>query len=924
MGPQTKGEAQNLSIIYEGTCMAKLTIKNKNGKERVHEIIDDVTTVGRASSNIIQINDEKASRQHFRIEKESEHFKVVDLGSTNGMRLNGAKFKGELVLRPGDQLSVGKTFFTFDGPELAALAEPAPVGGETVALDAVKPPPEPVLAEAPKFVIKVLDGRNPGETYELGLKPLTLGRHASNTIQIIDDAASNYHAEIGREPIGYVLADLGSTNGTSVKPKNKSEFEKIVKTPLSVGTQIRVGKTLLEFDNVGKAVEDAALFGTISLDPKILEGKLSGRNRGVSARAVGLMVVVVFAGVIWGVLALTNLDHPSVQPVKPPEAEIKNLILNGDFSQGTDDQGNPQHFKIDRGVPGIKVAVSDEVGHVDGKDKYVLQISKAGAKSPSTTTLVETRDTFAVDSGKCYEFSGWMKNDGDGLFGLSVSWIQGERSFSEYPVVLKDTQEWKEKSIRVTPPLWAQRARVGVFVQGKEGKAKFDQLCFQEKPGEALFVYPTIKFGGIAVQFEGTNGAFSVQSQTERVIEDGTLALVSSDEKVESDLAGAIEPQATQGSPGFAGMIFDFRMQELANYRVQARQGAAGVDLSVAVDPGEAGCDPQLRFNVIGLVALGEIEILNANGSLDKILSTEDKNFKNARSVQFNTGSSPQLFLEFDKPIEMEVKREGNRRKVVLKFKSLLQMSVATESTELKQKMELTIEDLQKTLQAACWGEAETKMKTLMTAYGARFPKAKIEADKAGGRLGAAWKDSQDEIGRALNALLAVPSVELSDAATMTVKRHQVSWNGSGKMDDLKGYLTQIEGIRKSIQNSSVEQEAESIFNEAQKAFDKKVFNFAKAMLNRIVGDPRFSKAKVWNRARDLLILAESEYQKGLQFDDMDRRLCDQIKVYLAVKNYKELIDFVEKNPQYMVNKDNLPATNKLLETARKKLLEKH
>ena len=38
----------------------------------------------------------------------------TDLGSTNGTKLNGVKISADIVLRVGDQLSVGKTTFTYE------------------------------------------------------------------------------------------------------------------------------------------------------------------------------------------------------------------------------------------------------------------------------------------------------------------------------------------------------------------------------------------------------------------------------------------------------------------------------------------------------------------------------------------------------------------------------------------------------------------------------------------------------------------------------------------------------------------------------------------------------------------------------------------------------------------------------------------
>src|SRR5262249_21245706 len=111
--------------------MAKLKITDENGKERIHELIDDVTTIGRSSATTIQVTDEKASRNHFRVEKAGDRFKVVDLGSTNGTRLNGQKIQGEVFLRNGDTLALGRTTFVYEGPGAPAGEGP----GDTVPLD---------------------------------------------------------------------------------------------------------------------------------------------------------------------------------------------------------------------------------------------------------------------------------------------------------------------------------------------------------------------------------------------------------------------------------------------------------------------------------------------------------------------------------------------------------------------------------------------------------------------------------------------------------------------------------------------------------------------------------------------------------------------------------------------------------------------
>ena len=58
--------------------MARLKITDENGWERIHELVDETTTAGRASNSSIQITDEKSSRQHFKIERKDGRYLVTD------------------------------------------------------------------------------------------------------------------------------------------------------------------------------------------------------------------------------------------------------------------------------------------------------------------------------------------------------------------------------------------------------------------------------------------------------------------------------------------------------------------------------------------------------------------------------------------------------------------------------------------------------------------------------------------------------------------------------------------------------------------------------------------------------------------------------------------------------------------------------
>src|SRR4051812_3700993 len=72
-------------------------------------------TIGRHASNVLAISDNEASRFHCVIEKAPEGFRVRDLDSRNGTKLNGALIKVALML-PGDVVTVGQTAMKLVAP----------------------------------------------------------------------------------------------------------------------------------------------------------------------------------------------------------------------------------------------------------------------------------------------------------------------------------------------------------------------------------------------------------------------------------------------------------------------------------------------------------------------------------------------------------------------------------------------------------------------------------------------------------------------------------------------------------------------------------------------------------------------------------------------------------------------------------------
>ena len=79
-----------------------------------HPVGNTPLTMGRATSNGIQISDGQASRQHAEIRYENGRHHVVDLNSTNGTLVNDQRIVGSQQLNHGDIITIGATEFRYE------------------------------------------------------------------------------------------------------------------------------------------------------------------------------------------------------------------------------------------------------------------------------------------------------------------------------------------------------------------------------------------------------------------------------------------------------------------------------------------------------------------------------------------------------------------------------------------------------------------------------------------------------------------------------------------------------------------------------------------------------------------------------------------------------------------------------------------
>ncbi len=71
-------------------------------------------TIGRLPDCTIPVNDPNVSRRHCEVRQAGNAYVLVDLGSTNGTKVNGIRIQGEHVLQEADIVSVGSTHLRFE------------------------------------------------------------------------------------------------------------------------------------------------------------------------------------------------------------------------------------------------------------------------------------------------------------------------------------------------------------------------------------------------------------------------------------------------------------------------------------------------------------------------------------------------------------------------------------------------------------------------------------------------------------------------------------------------------------------------------------------------------------------------------------------------------------------------------------------
>lgn len=119
-------------------ALASFLVKRGDLQGQRLEIRTPVANIGRADYNDIRLPDTGVSASHAKVQLREGIWLLSDLGSTNGVTVDGERVRGELPLSPGAVVVIGQVRLVFEPRDEGAKKEPGTVVLEREALESAR------------------------------------------------------------------------------------------------------------------------------------------------------------------------------------------------------------------------------------------------------------------------------------------------------------------------------------------------------------------------------------------------------------------------------------------------------------------------------------------------------------------------------------------------------------------------------------------------------------------------------------------------------------------------------------------------------------------------------------------------------------------------------------------------------------------
>lgn len=206
--------AADLQLAPEKVC--KLVTIDQSGKEGMTFSLKAGETVcGRVNGIILFFDDPYVSPTHGLFAFQGGKLTVTDKGSLNGIY---RRLRADHPLADGDFLRIGRQLFRFEAMTQAALQVKRAEGDDAQIWGS------PAPATFGRLVQVLEDGRT-GEIRLLAGESCNLGREQGEIVFPTDGFISGRHCSFFKRGDQALLKDLGSSNGTYVRIREKADVE---------------------------------------------------------------------------------------------------------------------------------------------------------------------------------------------------------------------------------------------------------------------------------------------------------------------------------------------------------------------------------------------------------------------------------------------------------------------------------------------------------------------------------------------------------------------------------------------------------------------------------------------------------------------------------------------------------------------------
>lgn len=226
--------------------MYKLVIQDGDGKTEIVRLAREEISIGRKEGNTIRLTERNVSRRHAVIRTQGEKVHIEDLGSYNGVSVNGNRIAQRTMLGISDRVKIGDYFFELKSDAPASRTQPITatlLGGmedTTITNAPVMAADEPTvpntvaetqpMAQRLSARLVALSSNFAGEEWLLNGEEHIVGRTNETDIAINHRSISRRHARLLHEAKSdrWIVMDLQSANGVRIngEPYGRAELRR--------------------------------------------------------------------------------------------------------------------------------------------------------------------------------------------------------------------------------------------------------------------------------------------------------------------------------------------------------------------------------------------------------------------------------------------------------------------------------------------------------------------------------------------------------------------------------------------------------------------------------------------------------------------------------------------------------------------------